>query len=100
MIYGKAKLEFGCGDIKLTALSNGLRGILALKTESGHYVGEKHKVDSSFKADDSDVMIVFNNIEGLDVLISELTNVRELMLNPSVGIPMDTNVDVESFLQQ
>lgn len=46
MIKGKAKMEFGSGDIRMTgALSNGI-GALCCITQEPHKIGEKIPVEN------------------------------------------------------
>lgn len=48
MIKGKAKMEFGSGDIRMTgALSNGV-GALCCITQEPHEIGEKVPVEDEW----------------------------------------------------
>lgn len=102
MIKGRAKVEFGTGDIKLTSVvctSDGASiGVLCLNTEEGHEIGDKHDVDTGFQVIASDVLLTFSNVESVDVLIGMLEGVKDLMNDPDKGSLLDTHADLEVFL--
>ena len=79
MIKGKAKLEFGTGDIQMTsALSNGI-GALCCITQEPHEIGERVPVEDSWNVDQAEVVLTFTKPESIDALIDELQDVRAMM---------------------
>lgn len=79
MIKGKAKLEFGTGDIRMTsALSNGV-GALCCITQDAHRIGEKVPVEDSWNVEQAEVILTFTKTESIDALIDELKDVKTMM---------------------
>lgn len=79
MIKGKAKMEFGTGDIRMTsALSNGI-GALCCITQEPHEIGERVPVEDSWNVDQAEVILTFTKPESIDALIDELRDVRAMM---------------------
>lgn len=79
MIKGKAKLEFGTGDIRMTAaLSNGV-GALCCITQEPHEIGEKVPVSDSWNVEQAETIFTFTKVESIDALIDELKDVRAMM---------------------
>lgn len=79
MIKGKAKMEFGTGDIRMTsAFSNGI-GALCCNNQEPHKIGEKISVDQNWNTIQSDVILTFSKTESIDAVINELKCVRSLM---------------------
>jgi rubrerythrin len=79
MIKGKAKMEFGTGDIRMTGvLSEGV-GALCCITQEPHQIGEKVPVEDTWSANEAEVILTFTKTESIDVLISELKDVKAMM---------------------
>lgn len=79
MIKGKAKLEFGTGDIRMTgAFSNGI-GALCCITQEPHEIGEKVSVEDTWNVSQTEVILTFTKTESIDALIAELQDVKALM---------------------
>lgn len=79
MIKGKAKMEFGTGDIRMTSvLSNGI-GALCCITQEQHEIGERVPVEDSWNVDQAEVILTFTRPESIDALIDELRDVRAMM---------------------
>lgn len=79
MIKGKAKMEFGTGDIRMTgALSNGI-GALCCITQEPHEIGEKVPVEDTWSVNQAEVILTFTKTESIDTLIAELQDVKALM---------------------
>ena len=67
MIKGKAKMEFGSGDIRMTgALSNGV-GALCCITQEPHEIGEKVPVEDEWDPVQAEVILTFSKAELQDV---------------------------------
>lgn len=79
MIKGKAKMEFGTGDIRMTGvLSNGV-GALCCITQEPHKIGEKVPVEDGWNVEQAEVIMTFTKPESIDALIDELRDVRAMM---------------------
>lgn len=79
MIKGKAKLEFGTGDIRMTSVfSNGI-GALCCNKQEPHAIGEKVPVDDTWSVNEADVIMTFTKVESIDVIIEELQDVKAMM---------------------
>ncbi|MFR6521087.1 MAG: hypothetical protein ACLUPZ_03410 [Lachnospiraceae bacterium] len=79
MIKGKAKMEFGLGDIRMTgALSNGI-GALCCITQEPHKIGEKVPVENEWNADQAEVILTFSKTDSIDALIAELRDIKAMM---------------------
>ena len=71
MIKGKAKMEFGSGDIRMTgALSNGV-GALCCITQEPHEIGEKVPVEDEWDPVQAEVILTFSKADSIDALIAE-----------------------------
>lgn len=80
MIKGKAKLEMGTGDIKITAaLVKDSIGLLCFATEEPHKIGEIVKNEMTWTPNKSQVILSFSKVESIDVLIKNLEEVKRLM---------------------
>lgn len=79
MIRGKAKLEFGTGDIRITAAqSNGIVAV-CLITQEPHEIGEKIPVEDGWNVTEAEVILTFSRPESIDSLIRELECARLMM---------------------
>ena len=80
MITGKAKIEFGTGDILITPMlkEDKTKGCVVLQNKGTHTIGEYTPADS-FKGEGDDTVISFTKIESLDVLIERLEKLRSMM---------------------
>ena len=78
-IEGSAFLEFGSGDIitSLGVLDN-VDGIAFVNSEP-HPIGYIH--EGELKTSDISVIMTFTKIESIDVLIKQLTELKEYMIN-------------------
>ena len=94
MIKGKAKLEFGTGDIRMTgALSNNI-GALCCITQPPHEIGEKVPVQA-------EVILTFSRTESIDALIAELQDVKAMMNGTypfERGRIREQNLDFDTFM--
>lgn len=79
MIKGKAKMEFGTGDIFLLGGLNEGDGVLFCMTQEPHEINERKKVEADWSAKKCDVIISFTRTESIDALIAELQNVKAMM---------------------
>lgn len=101
MIKGKAKLEFGKGDIRMTGcFSHGL-GALCMITQEPHKIGEKAPVTDTWSTLEAQTIMTFSKIESIDALIAELEDVKAFMLGefPEDGrVDHKDEFDFDSFL--
>lgn len=79
MIKGKAKMEFGTGDIRMTGALSGGIGALCCITQEPHEIGEKVPVEDSWDVDQAEVILTFAKTESIDALIAELQDVKAMM---------------------
>ncbi|HBZ23018.1 MAG TPA: hypothetical protein DEO47_01375 [Dorea longicatena] len=79
MIKGKAKMEFGTGDIRMTGALSGGIGALCCITQEPHEIGEKVPVEDSWDVDQAEVILTFTKTESIDALIAELQDVKAMM---------------------
>jgi len=80
MIRGKAKLEFGVGDIKITqALRKDGIGALCFVTQEQREIGERVDNEKSWTPNESQVIFTFSKVDSIDVLIDNLEEVKRLM---------------------
>lgn len=79
MIKGKAKMEFGNGDIRMTACLSGETGALCCITQESHEIGERVPIDDTWSSKEAEVIMTFTKPESIDALIAELTDVRDMM---------------------
>lgn len=100
MIKGKAKMEFGVGDIRMTACLNGDVGVLCCDTQRPHGIGEKVPVEDGWNVDQSEVIMTFSRPESIDALIAELTDAKDMMLGNYKGElnKRDGLMDLDAFL--
>lgn len=79
MIKGLAKMEFGTGDILMTAaLSDGV-GALCCCTQEPHEIGERVPNGVSWNPEKAEVILTFTKVESIDSVIAELTLLRSMM---------------------
>lgn len=101
MIKGKAKMEFGTGDIRMTgALSNGI-GALCCITQEQHEIGEKVPVEDTWNVDQAEVILTFSKTESIDTLIAELQDVKEMMEGTyplEKGRTREQELDFDAFM--
>lgn len=79
MIKGKAKMEFGTGDIRMTGALSGGIGALCCITQEPHEIGERVPVEDSWDVDQAEVILTFAKTESIDALIAELQDVKAMM---------------------
>lgn len=79
MIKGKAKMEFGTGDIRMTGALSGGIGALCCITQEPHEIGEKVPVEDSWDVNQAEVILTFAKTESIDALIAELQDVKAMM---------------------
>lgn len=79
MIKGKAKMEFGTGDIRMTGALSGGIGALCCITQKPHGIGERVPVEDSWKVDRAEVIMTFTKTESIDALVAELQDVKAMM---------------------
>ena len=101
MIKGKAKLEFGTGDIRMTgALSNNI-GALCCITQPPHEIGEKVPVEDEWNPVQAEVILIFSRTESIDALIAELQDVKAMMNGTypfEKGRIREKNLDFDAFM--
>ena len=101
MIKGKAKLEFGTGDIRMTgALSNNI-GALCCITQPPHEIGEKVPVEDGWDPVQAEAILTFSKIESIDALIAELQDVKAMMNGTypfEKGRIREKNLDFDAFM--
>ena len=101
MIKGKAKLEFGTGDIRMTgALSNNI-GALCCITQPPHEIGEKVPVEDEWDPAQEEVILTFSRTESIDALIAELQDVKAIMNGTypfEKGRIREKNLDFDAFM--
>lgn len=79
MIKGKAKMEFGTGDIFLLGGLNEGDGVLFCMTQEPHEINVRKPLEADWSAEKCDVIMSFTRTESIDALIAELQDVKELM---------------------
>lgn len=79
MIKGKAKMEFGTGDIRMTGALSGGIGALCCITQEPHEIGEKIPVEDTWGTEQAEVVLTFTKTESIDALITELQDVKAMM---------------------
>lgn len=103
MIKGKAKMEFGNGDIRMTALCSHGTGALCCITQEPHVIGEKIPIFDTWSTKDAEVIMTFTKTESIDALIAELKDVKLFMQGefPKLDIEKsDTPLDFDSFMEE
>lgn len=80
MITGKAKVEFGTGDVLITPMvkQDLSKGCIVLQNKGTHVIGEYSSAEN-FKMEESDTLITFSKTESIDVLIERLQKLRSMM---------------------
>lgn len=63
MIKGKAKMEFGTGDIRMTGALSGGIGALCCITQEPHEIGEKIPVEDTWDTEQAEVVLTFTKTE-------------------------------------
>lgn len=86
MIKGKAKLEFGNGDIRLTPVMISGVGALCCVTQDLEDIDSYRQFKSLYgdlivqdAVNNSEVILTFSNVESVDILIAMLKRVRMFM---------------------
>lgn len=80
MIIGKAKCEFGTGDILITPMckTDYSKGAICLQNKGTHTIGEYSSSDDFCKEAD-DTLLTFSKTESIDVLIERLEYLKRMM---------------------
>lgn len=65
MIKGKAKMEFGTGDIRMTGALSGGIGALCCITQEPHEIGEKAPVEDAWDTEQAEVILTFTKTESV-----------------------------------
>lgn len=103
MIKGKAKMEFGTGDIRMTGALSGGIGALCCITQEPHEIGEKVPVEDTWDTEQAEVILTFTKTESIDALIAELQDVKAMM-NGSYpfenGRVMQKDLDFDAFIRR
>ena len=107
MIYGKAKLEFGQADIRLTPMmENGVGALCCLTQEPTDY--EKFLLFNDPEAgvmntrEHTEVMMTFSNVDSINVMILQLNRIKDLMTKekPKGAVIVTNNsLDFDSFMK-
>lgn len=101
MIKGKAKMEFGTGDIRMTgALGNNI-GALCCITQPPHEIGEKVPVEDEWDPVQAEVILAFSRTESIDALIAELQDIKAMMNGTypfEKGRIREKNLDFDAFM--
>ncbi|MDO5540594.1 MAG: hypothetical protein Q4F83_11080 [Eubacteriales bacterium] len=79
MIKGKAKMEFGRGDIRMTGCLSHEIGALCCITQEPHEIGEKALVSDTWSVYEAEVIMTFTATQSIDALIAELQEVKKMM---------------------
>lgn len=109
MIEGKSKLTFGTGDIMITPVVHREDiedekpdyGMLCLETCERREIGSFEGGDPDYSILGSEVLMVFNKIESVDVMIERLQMLKKMMSGSredllelsEVEVPEDFKVD-------
>lgn len=102
MIKGKAKLEFGTGDIRMTGCFSHDIGALCMITQNPHEIGSKAPVSDTWNTQEAQVIMTFTKTESVDALIAELQDVKLFMQGkfPEDGrVDHEEKFDFDSFLE-
>lgn len=102
MIKGKAKLEFGTGDIRMTGCFSHNTGALCMITQAPHEIGSKTPVSDTWNTQEAQVIMTFTKTESIDALIAELQDVKMFMQGefPEDGrVDHEERFDLDSFLE-
>lgn len=101
MINGKAKLEFGTGDIRMTGCFSHDTGALCMITQEPHEIGSKAPVHDTWSVNEAQVIMTFTKTESIDALIAELQDVKKFMNGefPEDGrMTHDKKFDFDAFM--
>ena len=80
MIYNQTVLEFGSGDICMeTFVDEGNVGVIRLQNVKPGIVGRTSSDSDLLDVDDLGVIMLFENIESLDVVMDSLKFLRKKM---------------------
>ena len=102
MIKGKAKMEFGTGDIRMTTCYSYEIGALCCITQPIHQIGERVPVEDTWSPNEAEVIMTFSKVESIDALIEELQDIKKLMLGqfPKEGkIDHEAPFDFDAFIE-
>lgn len=100
-IKGKAKVEMGTGDVRITpVLSDGI-GAICLRTKETGEIGANLSNDG-WSPSQSEVIIAFSDVRSIDVFIQKLHAAREFMQGniPYDGRQQVDDVDLDSFMKE
>lgn len=102
MIKGKAKMEFGTGDIRMTACLSGEVAALCCITQEPHEIGERVPLTDEWSSREAQVIMTFTKPESIDVLIGELADARDMMTGAYDGdlTEHDGLLDFDSFMKE
>ena len=94
MITGKAKVEFGTGDILITPMlkEDKSKGCVVLQNKGTHTVGE-YTPAKDFVGECDDTVISFTKIESLDAFIERLQKLRSMMCGELDDCTLDCEYD-------
>ena len=81
MINGKAKCEFGTGDILVTPMCkcDSTKGAICLQNKGTHIIGE-YSSANDFCREEDDTLLTFTKVESIDTLIERLEYLKGMML--------------------
>lgn len=102
MIKGNAKMEFGTGDILMTACLSGDIGALCCINHESRDIGERSPLTTKWNPDDADVILTFTKVESVDALIAELKELRSMMdgtYDFKTGKFIDYDINFDNFLK-
>ena len=102
MIKGKAKLEFGTGDIRMTSCFSHGTGALCMITQEPYEIGSKAQVSNTWNTKEAQTIMTFTKTESIDALIAELLDVKAFMLGefPDDGrVDHNERFDFDTFLE-
>lgn len=101
MIKGKAKMEFGTGDIRMTACLSDKVGALCCVTQEPHEIGERAPVTDKWNPGEAQVIMTFTKPESVDALIAELMDARDMMTGTYEGDLVENEgfFDLDSFMK-
>ena len=101
MIKGKAKMEYGTGDIRMTGVFSHGTGALCCITQESHEIGERVPVGDTWSVKEAEVIMTFIKTESIDALIAELQDVKLLMQGdfPNENVNIHENpFDFDAFM--
>lgn len=100
MIKGKAKMEFGTGDIRMTACLSGEVAALCCITQEPHEIGERVPVTDTWSSREAQVIMTFTKPESIDAMIGELADARDMMVGTYDGSLTEYEglLDLDSFM--